>query len=111
MDVETEDKGNVLVIKLLVPRLDASSAVGFSSLLDRAMADGRFQILIDMGEIQFIDSSGLGAMTSGKKKIGDKGRIAFCGLQPQPQRMLSLTRMDRVFNLHADRDEALGAFS
>lgn len=111
MEVETEDKGNVLVIKLLTPRLDASSAVKFSSLLDKAMGDGRYQLLVDMAEIQFIDSSGLGAMTSGKKKVGDKGRIAFCGLQQQPRRMLALTRMDRIFNLHDDREAALGSFS
>jgi len=110
MDAESTDEENVSVVKLLTPRLDASSVVEFSALIDRLIEDGKLRILVDMAEIQFIDSSGLGAMTSGKKKLGEKGRIAFCSLQQQPRRMLALTRMDRVFELHEGRDTAVGAF-
>ena len=109
MKAQERDEGGILVITLRQPRLDASSAVEFGALLARAIGDRQTRILVDMQEIQFIDSSGLGAMASVRKKMGDRGRLAFCAQSQQARRMLALTRMDRVLELHDTAEQAIAA--
>jgi anti-sigma B factor antagonist len=57
--------------------------------------------------VRFIDSSGLGALLSGNKHIIAKsGRLALTNIQQQVLSMFELTRLNRVFEIYADLNEA-----
>jgi anti-sigma B factor antagonist len=46
--------------------------------------------------VQFIDSSGLGALVSALKRIGRVGHLKVCGLNESLRSMFELTRLNRV---------------
>lgn len=69
-----------------------------------------YLLIIDLAQVRFIDSSGLGALLSGYKNAGLRsGSFVLAGLQPRVQSMFELTRLHRVFEIYASLQEALGS--
>ncbi len=110
MLLEHTEKDNVMVVKLLEKRLDAHIAVSFKEKLAGFIEQGHTRILLDMAAVEFIDSSGLGAIVSVLKQAGTKnGELMICSLQDATLSMFKLTRMDKVFNIYAQESDALAA--
>jgi anti-sigma B factor antagonist len=61
--------------------------------------------------VDFIDSSGLGAIVSALKTIGRNGDLVLCGIKETVMSLFRLTRMDRVFRIFTDQGEATAALS
>ena len=63
-------------------------------------------VLIDLKDVKFIDSSGLGALVSVMKMVRTAGSQLFvCSVNGQVKMLFELTKMDRIFEKFADRDE------
>ncbi len=109
MELARENMGNVAVIRCLEDRLDASAAVqfkdGFRGLTDDATA----HYVLDMSNVQFMDSSGLGAVVAVYKFIGLERRFDIAGLTPMVARVFKLTKMDSVFTIYETMDEMLAS--
>ncbi len=54
-------------------------------------------LIMDMSLVEFVDSSGLGALVSVLKALGTPSSVELTNLQPRVRTMLKLTRMDQVF--------------
>lgn len=100
---------NILVIEILERRLDAKNAVAIKNTLLKKFDSGVYQIAIDMGSVNFIDSSGLGAFVTSMKLLGDRGSMVFFGVRPVVADVFRLTRMDRIFKMLASEPEAIEA--
>ena len=72
---------------------------------------GENTILLDLSAVDFIDSSGLGALVSVLKRMSPTGKLVVCGLRDAAFNMFRLTRMDKVFPIFPSQDEALNALS
>lgn len=109
MLLENEVKNQTQVIKVLESRLDAHVSVSFKeNILKVVEADDTKNILLDLSAVEFIDSSGLGAIVSCLKNIGMAGKkLSICSLQETTLSMFKLTRMDKVFVIYDDEDSAL----
>jgi len=105
--MKTQTHGEALVVTMEVSRLDSAIAVGFKNDVFELIEDGHTQLVFDMGSVDFIDSSGLGAMVSGLKKLGTAGTISLASLNPAAKKMLEMTRLDRVFDVHDNCQQAL----
>ncbi len=110
MELETYRKNGVLVVKPLEQRLDASAAVPFKEELLKLIDEGNGNILINLENVNFIDSSGLGAIISGLRKVGLKGDIKLCCLSDQVQSLLNLTRLDKILGSFSSEEEGLKYF-
>lgn len=108
MNLTEEVHGHVLVLRLTEPRLDASRAPALREELIRHVEAGQDRIVLDLSAVDFMDSSGLGALVSCLKRMGTRGTLAVVGAQGAVARLFALTRMDRVFALHPTVDAALG---
>jgi anti-sigma B factor antagonist len=109
--VKLEDSkcGNALVIKLIGDRLDAAAAPDFKETVTSRIDAGESTILLDLSSVNFIDSSGLGAMVAVLKRMSPSGKLVLCGLHDAAFSMFRLTRMDRVFPIFPSQAEALNA--
>ncbi len=107
MQLQQMREGENLIVILNEKRLDAVVAVAFREEMARLVDEGNKQIVFDMSHVNFIDSSGLGALVSVLKYLGDKGRLHICCVSAGVMPVLKLTRMDRVLKLFESRSEAL----
>ncbi|ARV61288.1 sulfate transporter [Nostocales cyanobacterium HT-58-2] len=63
-------------------------------------------VLIDLQDVKFIDSSGLGALVSVAKSVRNAGRKLYvCSINDQVKMLFELTKMDRIFEKFADQEE------
>ena len=100
-------EGAVAVVTPTVKRLDASVAPAFKQSVVQAIEAGDRRLLLDLQGLEFLDSSGLGALVSILKSLGSQGAMAVCGAQGAVLSLFKLTRMDKVFAIYPDRQEAL----
>lgn len=96
--------------KVLTPdqrRLDAYVSDEFKRCLDKAIQDGTKRLVLDLSIVEFMDSSGLGAIVYCFQKLGAEGRIALSGAQESVALMLRLTHIDKVFTLLESPEDIL----
>lgn len=88
-------------------RLDADRAARLDLDALGAELDGT-DLLLDLSDLQFIDSTGLGLLFKLQRRFASQGRrLALCGMQPPVRQLMEVTRLTTLF-LHArTRQEAL----
>ena len=91
-----------MIIKPVEKRLDASVAVEFKGKMAEFINDRNELIVLDLSEVRFMDSSGLGAILSSLKTLGRQGDIVISGTKETVSSVFTITRMDRVFRMRAD---------
>jgi anti-sigma B factor antagonist len=109
--LSTDLRNNILVVRVEEKRIDASKAPAFKDEMARCIEAGQTQLVLDLSQVDFIDSSGLGALVSCLKRLGPRGSLAVAGATGAVSRLFTLTRMDRVFALHANVDSAVEQLS
>jgi len=109
MNLQTEKNGDSLVLYINEERLDAHNSSDLKDTMLRFLENGEKSIIVDLKEVRFIDSSGLGALLSGYKNANlHQGNLALSGLQSRVQSMFELTRLHQVFEIYPNTEEALG---
>jgi anti-sigma B factor antagonist len=92
----------------LTGRLNMVSAESLRNTIETLVARGEARIVVDLTEVSFLDSSGLGALIAGVKatrRAGGDLRIA--GPSEQVQLVLQLTNMERILAPHPTIESAL----
>ena len=87
-------------------RLDAINAPQMRDTLIRSIERGMTRIILDLQEVRFMDSTALGACISGAQRIGPLGRVVLAGARGDVKRLLDLTHMHLVFDLHPSLADA-----
>ena len=111
MKIEDRKDGEILIVKPVEKRLDASVAVEFKGKMAEFIKDGNELIVLDLSDVKFMDSSGLGAIVSSLKALGRKGDLVISGTKKAVSSLFTITRMDRVFRMFVNAEEAVSALS
>lgn len=111
MHFEESIINSAFVVKIRESRITADIAPQFKESLIKYIQGGNRLIILDLREVLFIDSSGLGALIGSLKAMGGDGKLALCGAREAVVNMFKLTRMDKVFHIFATPDEAASALS
>ncbi len=101
MQLETTTHGNFSVITVAASRIDAAVAIQFKDAMRAATEGGPDHFILDLGQVDFVDSSGLGAIVAAKKQLGEDRRLDLAALRPNVDKVFRLTRMNSVFDIHA----------
>lgn len=107
MRLESEHRGEIIVIRALDDRIDAACAIQFKERMRELVAEPSERVVLDMSNVGFLDSSGLGAVVSVMKALGPVRRLELSGLTPTVEKVFRLTRMDSVFIIHKLLPEGL----
>ena len=106
-----EEKINDIEVLKLEGRLDASSARDIKEKVDSLARENRVKLVIDMGGVDFIDSSGLGSLVSSLRSVNKLGGdIKVATLQDQVRAIFELTRLHRIFGIYDDSNAAAMSF-
>jgi anti-sigma B factor antagonist len=106
-------RDGVAVVVPAGPRLDAEVAGELRGTLLRLIDDGARKLIVDLPAVDFIDSSGLGALVSALKRLKQTdptGDIRLADVQPPVRAVLEIIRLHRVFSQFASVDEAIHSF-
>lgn len=107
MDLQSDNRGDMLVVRAMEPRIDAAVAIQFKDRMRDLLAAAPARVVLDLSQVQFLDSSGLGAVVAVMKHLGPGRRLELAGLTPTVQKVFRLTRMDSVFTIHPEVPDGL----
>ena len=79
--------------------------------IDSALADGDRKILLDLGRVRLMDSSGLGELVRAKSTSESQGAtIKLLNVENKVEEVLSMTRLIGVFETYEDEIDAIASF-
>jgi anti-sigma B factor antagonist len=107
MNIKAEKADNFSIVSINESRLDKKTAIEFKDFMKNSIEEGNIFFVLNMNKVDFIDSSGLGAIVSSLKLIGRSGDIVLSGVNDAVMQMLVLTRMNRVFKITNDIESAI----
>lgn len=81
-------------------RIDAACAIQFKEQMRVVCNEPQQTVLLDLSRVNFLDSSGLGAVVAVMKLLGPGRRLELASLSPSVAKVFRLTRMDTVFLIH-----------
>ena len=108
MKISTRTEGDICIACIEEPRIDAASALAFKEGIRSAAEDAPPTVFLDLQHVEFIDSSGLGAIVATLKYVTPERKLVLVGLTPPVQRVFELTRMNTVFAIFPTLDAAMG---
>jgi anti-sigma B factor antagonist len=91
-------------------RLDMVAAPQLKALVRSAIGEARTPVVVELSQVQFMDSTGLGALISGLRATRQAGSdLRIAGATAQVLSVLSMTRIDRVMRPYPSVEDALHA--
>ena len=99
IDLYQQPKDEVVVV--LEGEFDALSAPGVRAEFERVVDQGTGDVILDLGGVTFMDSSGAGALVFLHKRLVAKGRVLeLVGVVAQPLDLLTLLRITNVMSVN-----------
>lgn len=110
MEIAHQTEGKVRILACQ-GRLDAQVSGILKESIQKLLDEGAASLVIDLEGVDFLDSSGLGALVAGLRKAKEKkGEIKLAGLRPDVRSIFDITRVARLFHICRDVPEAVRAF-
>ncbi len=110
MGLSVEQVGDVAFVTVPGKNLDSGNSREFKAAFAEVLGIHR-KLAFDMSAIQFVDSSGLGAIVSCLRQVtAAGGDLKLCGLSRPVRALFELVRMHRVFDILNSRDEVVRAY-
>ena len=90
--------------------VDLYTAPEFKERLVQVIEDGKKQLVVDLSKATFIDSTTLGVLVGGVKRLRPTGgSLSLVCTDQNITKIFEITGLDRVFTIHSTRDEAVAA--
>ncbi len=110
MNLKIDQENDVTIVQLPPDTLDAINAKEFKKDVSQHLTVNR-KVVFDLSKINFVDSSGLGALLSCLRTLNTiHGDLKLCGMTKQVSALFELVRMHRTFDALNTREEAVRAF-
>jgi anti-anti-sigma factor len=111
MNVNTEQKGRVSIVRVGETRLMYPILSDFASAVSGLVASGRHEIIIDLTPVTYVDSATIGCLMDLYRQVnGAGGHLKLSGVQKRVETMLTMTGAQNFIEIHADEPSALKSF-
>lgn len=110
MDQKTHntDDGRQVIVLTPTGRLDITTAWQFRLKLQDCISRLSPHIVVNLSQVNFIDSSGLTSLVAGMRDADKvKGSFRICNVHPEAKLVFEVTMMDSVFEIFETEEEAL----
>lgn len=109
VELQSQMTDAVQIVLVDMERIDAAVAILFKDRMRNEADPAVGRIVLDLGKVEFIDSSGLGAIVAAMKQLGPGQKLDLAALTPGVEKVFRLTRMDTVFGIYPSVEDALEA--
>src|SRR5437867_11876814 len=107
-DIKTEQFSNASYVISLAGEVDLYTAPEFKQQLLEVITQGARQVVVDFTNTTFIDSTTLGVLVGGIKRLRtNDGELSLVCNDRNITKIFEITGLDRVFSIYETRDEAV----
>jgi anti-sigma B factor antagonist len=105
LDVAERDGWSVLEVG---GEIDVATAPRLREQLIKLVNDEKFRIVVDLGAVDFIDSTGLGVLIGALKRVRTHdGNLSLVCSEPRIVKVFEITGLNQVFQIHPSIDAAV----
>ncbi len=100
MELSTKKQGVHTTVSIDDTRIDVQNAETFKTYLLNLIAEGKHNLVVDLKQVTFIDSSGLGALVYALREAKmNGGDVKIAHLKSQVQSIFKVTRLNKIFEI------------
>ena len=113
MRIDVSTANGATVVRPSGERLDIEVAADFRAMLLSLIEQGHRRLVVDLADVGFIDSSGLGALVSALKTLkrsDNGGDVRLARVQAPVVSLLEIIRLNRVFTTYATVEQAVQSY-
>jgi len=106
MDIDVTQAGEITFVGPLGD-LDLAVVDQVRGTLERLVENGQHRVVMDLSQVGYIDSSGMGVLVAAMKQArAAGGDVRLCALQDDVLAIFEITRLNKVMSIHPTRQEA-----
>ena len=111
MKFEKVVKDDIIILRILEPRVDSKMAPEFKKELLRHIVQDSPNMIIDIKEVEYMDSSGLGSLLFGRRQA-ERFLGSFVVISPSPrvQKLIDIAHLTQALTIIESEEEAINSF-
>lgn len=111
MEISTEEHKRVTVVEVS-GRIDHETSPELEKTLDKLIEDGKYNIVVDLENVDYISSRGLRALLAARKEVRrwNRGDLRLASPQEYIRETFDLVGFTQLFDMHDDLVSAVGSF-
>ncbi len=111
LNISERQAGDVTVLDLGGRITIGEGSVSLRSAIRRLIEEGKKKILLNLGNVSYVDSSGIGELVSSFTTINrEGGQLKLLNLTQKIQDLLAITKLLTVFDVYDDESSALNSY-
>ena len=111
MKIKQVMKGDVLVITLSGKVIGGPELVEVKDVFQKAVDQNKKKIILDLGKVSWMDSSGLGVIVSGHTTLSRAGgSLKILNATKKIHELFIITKLITIFDTYSDEQEAIDSF-
>ncbi|HEV8158810.1 MAG TPA: STAS domain-containing protein [Pyrinomonadaceae bacterium] len=111
LNISERQAGDITILDLDGKITIGEGSIALRNTIRRLLEEGKKKILLNLGEIGYVDSSGIGELVSSFTTVNrDGGSLKLLNLQQKVQSLMAITKLLTVFDVFEDEGDALGSF-
>lgn len=111
MKIKQETKGDVLVITLSGKVIGGPELIEVKDVFRKAVDQEKKKIILDLGKVSWMDSSGLGVIVSGHTTLSRaSGALKILNATKKIHELFIITKLITIFDTYSDEQEAIDSF-
>lgn len=108
MDFSTEVVNDIYIVVVNLTRATSKEASALNELLNEGFEKGFKKVIIELHDLEYIDSTFLGVFVFHLKKLNSvNGKLRLVGFHPSVYTVVERTKLHRTFEIFESREEAL----
>lgn len=112
MQVKRIPHGRVMVLEMSGKILGGPDFDGFKDEIRQLIDAGFARVVLDLGDVPWVNSSGLGMLITAHHSLAaNAGTLKLCNVSDRVVGILAVSRLERVFEVHPDRERAVASFT
>ncbi|MDT7605086.1 MAG: anti-sigma factor antagonist [Acidobacteriota bacterium] len=111
LNLSERQAGDVTVLDLNGKITIGEGSVALRSAIRRLIEESKKKILLNLGKVSYVDSSGIGELVSSFTTINrEGGQLKLLNLTQKIQDLMTITKLHTVFDVYDDETSALNSF-
>ena len=111
LDIKERQAGDITILDMSGKITIGEGSVALRTTIRRLLEEGKKKILLNLGGVGYIDSSGIGELVSSFTAINkEEGQLKLLNLTQKLQDLLGITKLLTVFDVYENEPEALNSY-
>jgi anti-sigma B factor antagonist len=111
MDINTRNKGDIVILDI-AGEIDLYNAPEIKDIINKLIEEKKFNVIINLEQVSYIDSSGIGALISSLSNLKKyQGGLKIINVFASVRKVFELTKLTSFFEIYALEEEAVNAFN